>query len=328
MKIKPMEDKPIKPKDSDCCGSGCKPCIFDVYEENLKKWKSGRLNKKNKSNALKQDKYSPFLIIDSKYVTDTLKFIQFKGVHLKKNSSDDVRLENTVVDVDYDLLEGKLNIQSGEYLILKGSNEENHFISRSYTPVLNEPENDRCIFAIYVSLIKNGNMSEFIRKVNVNDILFWRGPYTEFKYVRNSYDHLICFAGGTGIVPLYNITKSIVLDDDENTRIKFLCSFKSVKHVILKNELFTLNHYWNFNLKIFISRGDDDGCDDDKKNKSTYNEIIKHKKIDESIVSNEINDYEDENVLVLISGPQSFNESIKNHVLNIGINETNIFILS
>ncbi|XP_076256390.1 uncharacterized protein LOC143193857 isoform X2 [Rhynchophorus ferrugineus] len=29
---------PIKPQESDCCNSGCNPCIFDVYEEQLKRF--------------------------------------------------------------------------------------------------------------------------------------------------------------------------------------------------------------------------------------------------------------------------------------------------
>jgi len=39
--------KPVKPDDSTCCGTGCSPCVFDVYEENVmeyNKWliKKGR----------------------------------------------------------------------------------------------------------------------------------------------------------------------------------------------------------------------------------------------------------------------------------------------
>lgn len=30
---------PLKPEDSDCCGSGCVPCVFDIYEQDLKIWK-------------------------------------------------------------------------------------------------------------------------------------------------------------------------------------------------------------------------------------------------------------------------------------------------
>ena len=30
--------KPERPLDSDCCGQGCVPCVFDLYEEEVKIW--------------------------------------------------------------------------------------------------------------------------------------------------------------------------------------------------------------------------------------------------------------------------------------------------
>ncbi|PVU86287.1 hypothetical protein BB561_006753 [Smittium simulii] len=38
--------KPIKPKASDCCNSGCYPCVFDLYDEQLELYKL-ELSKKN-----------------------------------------------------------------------------------------------------------------------------------------------------------------------------------------------------------------------------------------------------------------------------------------
>jgi hypothetical protein len=32
---------PQEPDSDDCCGSGCNPCIMDVYEQNLSKYKIG-----------------------------------------------------------------------------------------------------------------------------------------------------------------------------------------------------------------------------------------------------------------------------------------------
>ena len=32
----PGRSLPVPPLDSDCCGSGCTPCIFDIYEQELK----------------------------------------------------------------------------------------------------------------------------------------------------------------------------------------------------------------------------------------------------------------------------------------------------
>ena len=33
-----LPEPPEKPLDSDCCGTGCIPCVFDIYEEEVKKW--------------------------------------------------------------------------------------------------------------------------------------------------------------------------------------------------------------------------------------------------------------------------------------------------
>ena len=31
---------PERPLDSDCCGNGCTPCVFDIYEEEVTVWKA------------------------------------------------------------------------------------------------------------------------------------------------------------------------------------------------------------------------------------------------------------------------------------------------
>lgn len=34
-----LPEQPEKPQDSDCCGTGCVPCVFDIYEEEMVKWR-------------------------------------------------------------------------------------------------------------------------------------------------------------------------------------------------------------------------------------------------------------------------------------------------
>ena len=34
-----LPEPPWEPLQSDCCGSGCSPCVFDIYHEDLAKWK-------------------------------------------------------------------------------------------------------------------------------------------------------------------------------------------------------------------------------------------------------------------------------------------------
>ena len=33
-----LPEPPEEPLQSDCCGTGCTPCVFDVYQEELEKW--------------------------------------------------------------------------------------------------------------------------------------------------------------------------------------------------------------------------------------------------------------------------------------------------
>jgi hypothetical protein len=32
--------QPVPPQPEDCCHSGCMPCVFDWYEENMRIWRA------------------------------------------------------------------------------------------------------------------------------------------------------------------------------------------------------------------------------------------------------------------------------------------------
>ena len=34
----PRDPRPLRPDPSECCGSGCNPCILEVYEDELAAW--------------------------------------------------------------------------------------------------------------------------------------------------------------------------------------------------------------------------------------------------------------------------------------------------
>lgn len=35
----PMPEAPIPPSDEACCGSGCEPCVWDLYQEELREYR-------------------------------------------------------------------------------------------------------------------------------------------------------------------------------------------------------------------------------------------------------------------------------------------------
>ena len=79
-----LPEPPIRPMDSDCCGNGCSPCVFDIYDEEMEQWRklcamsreeraAATLNKEKQltvSDGLSQCHYTSLKISDIKRMTD------------------------------------------------------------------------------------------------------------------------------------------------------------------------------------------------------------------------------------------------------------------
>ena len=86
-----LPEPPAKPLDSECCGNGCSPCVFDIYDEEMEQWqrlctmsseeRAAALNEKAQqltiTDALSQHHYTSLKISDIKRVTDDTCVYQF-----------------------------------------------------------------------------------------------------------------------------------------------------------------------------------------------------------------------------------------------------------
>ena len=104
-------EPPTKPLDSECCGNGCSPCVFDIYDEEMECWRNlcamsskeraATMNRGKQKIAvvddgLSQSHYTSLKIIDIMRVTDDTCVYQFT---LASNSA--------------------LNMEVGQHLILR-----------------------------------------------------------------------------------------------------------------------------------------------------------------------------------------------------------------
>ncbi|KFO76005.1 NADH-cytochrome b5 reductase-like, partial [Cuculus canorus] len=131
--------KPQEPSPSQCCGSGCKPCIYDVYEKELAQWERARAKqdksllteKKEQSNnsELNPDTFTPFSISSVEQLTEDTYQYKFE---LPGN--------------------GSLRLSLGQHIVLRGmvSGLE---VQRAYTPI--SPGNAEGYFEV---LIKHGEL--------------------------------------------------------------------------------------------------------------------------------------------------------------------------
>ena len=89
-----LPEPPEKPLDSDCCGSGCTPCVLDIYQEELEQWlklktmSGGERAQWRKEERLKgqqgkgSDNMYPVAVSPSEYRTFPVSEIKQLQIHL------------------------------------------------------------------------------------------------------------------------------------------------------------------------------------------------------------------------------------------------------
>nr|XP_033772164.1 NADH-cytochrome b5 reductase-like isoform X2 [Geotrypetes seraphini] len=133
--------RPVEPLPNQCCGSGCKPCVFDVYQKELAQWEEAK--EKNDSSLLtkkKEEVKSDLLLLNS----DT--FTAFKLSCVERLTSDTNLYR-------FELPRGRsLQLSLGQHIVLRGM-VNGLEVQRAYTPI--NPVNAENYFEV---IIKYGQL--------------------------------------------------------------------------------------------------------------------------------------------------------------------------
>ncbi|XP_069971853.1 NADH-cytochrome b5 reductase-like [Penaeus vannamei] len=294
-----LPPKPQAPQPRDCCGSGCCPCVHDIYEEDLRRWKKqckrireGGLDEAPVEGALQPDKWKEFEIVKIKEIYSDCICYTFK------------------------LPEGKnLGLSIGQHLIVKQI-KNGRTVIRQYTPISDISEKGS--FDVLIKIYPNGKITQLIKDWKVGDNIPWRGPFGNFSYKTNSYKRILMLAAGTGIAPMYQIIKAIVDNDQDETFIKLLYSSKSISNILLREELLTLCQFWNFTMTHYLSDVDDFGM-------KKYNETMLTRKLTKDDVKNELLQAPLDSTLVLVCGTRSFDKDMVNAAKDAQVQDKDIF---
>lgn len=164
--------KPNEPSPSDCCGSGCSLCVFDIYEQEMKIWKKDCANYFQKDKQLNKEKYNNIekVLHQEEYTKFTLENVMQETIN---SNIYRFNIPNN----------RKLEIKIGQHLILREKSDE-RWITRQYTPIASL--NTEGYFDVLIKLYEHGKMSKCIRKWKIGDEIYWRGPFGEFQYQPNS----------------------------------------------------------------------------------------------------------------------------------------------
>ncbi|XP_059479048.1 NADH-cytochrome b5 reductase-like isoform X2 [Neocloeon triangulifer] len=288
-KISVDEDdlEPEEPKAEDCCGEGCNPCVYDIYRNQLKKYQSRKIQVETSiSLGLSQTDFLPFQLIEIKDELEDTAIYRFQSIDL-------------------------IELGIGKHLELKVPligdivDDKPNFVDRKYSPIAWTSNT----FDVIVKRYENGPASEYLARSKVGDTMQWRGPYGDFQYEKTSQEVQLILCAGTGIAPMIPIISSILENEHDETVLKLYCGCPTLKSRLLLSKLKEFAAFWNFSFTHFVTS--DEGEPD-------WGEKVVRRRIEEIDIQNAI-----ENATkcrVLICGPDSFCDDMKNFVTKVGAN--------
>ena len=102
-----LPPKPEEPLESDCCGSGCSVCVFDIYQRDLEAWEKECL----------QYRLTDSKTHDQETLCDAISTAEFKKFELISIVSH--TKDTAIYRFRLPALTNLLNLEAGQHLILR-----------------------------------------------------------------------------------------------------------------------------------------------------------------------------------------------------------------
>ncbi|KAH0565800.1 NADH-cytochrome b5 reductase [Trichoglossum hirsutum] len=130
----------------------------------------------------------------------------------------------------------------------KGPGDEKPTI-RPYTPI--SAEDARGYLDLLVKVYPNGPMSSHLHSMNVDQRLDFKGPIPKYPWEANKHDHVALIAGGTGITPMYQLTRAIFSNPNDKTKVTLVFGNISEEDILLKREFEDLENTYPQRFRAF-----------------------------------------------------------------------------
>ncbi|CAL8111202.1 unnamed protein product [Orchesella dallaii] len=309
-----LPPKPEEPLDSDCCGTGCSPCVFDLFKTKLQRWESecekirtgGNLSLPENIHKNEEFDYiTPYEYVQFVVKNITQECHSCKIVHFNKACETSQMLPH----FNYNSFPVKL----GQHVVLRLKDK-----SRQYTVLdIKSDGSLNILFKIY----QTGLLTPLIDNLVIGDKVQMRGPFgKEFHYEANSYDNIIVLAAGTGIAPFCRIFDKILHNDKDDTRVLLLFSCRNENEILLLNKCKEWARSWNFEVQYYLSKVEDEkfavGIH--------YGMNVYCKKLDKTDIELLINLRKSKNNVYLICGTKSFEKDILKYLQSFDVEEEKI----
>ena len=121
-------------------------------------------------------------------------------------------------------------------------------VFRPYTPIhdLDQPG----VLELLVKKYPNGRASSHLHSLTPGQELTVRGPLPSHWTTPKDTRDILVIAGGAGITPIYSLTKGILSNPADKTRIQLLWGVNGTRDIVLKDELEALEKQYPDRLHV------------------------------------------------------------------------------
>ncbi|KAH7321294.1 hypothetical protein B0I35DRAFT_428991 [Stachybotrys elegans] len=146
-----------------------------------------------------------------------------------------------------DMVSG-MNVASALLTKYKGPNDEKPTV-RPYTPI--SDESTKGYIELLVKQYPNGPMSTHIHNMAPGQRLEVKGPLPKYAWSENKHDHIALIAGGTGITPMYQLTRAIFNNPNDKTKVTLIFGNVTEEDILLKSKFDELENTYPQRFRAF-----------------------------------------------------------------------------
>jgi len=97
---------------------------------------------------------------------------------------------------------------------------------------------------LLVKRYPNGKGSTYLHSLAPGSTVRFLAAIPGYKWVPNAFSHITLIAGGAGITPLYQLTRGILSNPEDKTKVTLIWGVSSDEDILLKEEFAELE--WRF----------------------------------------------------------------------------------
>ncbi|KAI6676692.1 hypothetical protein NL676_037488 [Syzygium grande] len=142
-----------------------------------------------------------------------------------------------------------LGLPVGQHVLCKGKDRDGEDVIGPYTPVT--LDSDIGYFELVVKMYPQGKMSHHFREMREGDYLPVKGPKGRFKYKPGQARAFGMIAGGSGITPMFQLTRAILENPKDKTKVHLICANDTVDDILLKEELDSFAEKFPDRFKVY-----------------------------------------------------------------------------